>query len=167
VSTAIWLIVAVAFIARILITAAALRNWWLASGIIAGALGVYAAPLAGGVEVVAVLRWMQVMLGVYGAIIIAVGIFAAGYAIPSLLAVSDRSVRWRKALALFVSVVMTALAVDTWLSVAPYHRFLRLDLWFIAGAAAYVALRSSLFEREDGPSPALDDWRAADRRHRQ
>jgi hypothetical protein len=46
VAEAIFLIVAVAFAARIVITAAHVRNWWLASGTAVGALGAYALTIA-------------------------------------------------------------------------------------------------------------------------
>jgi hypothetical protein len=92
--------------------------------------------------------------------------FSFGFGIPLLLATSDSWVRWRKGVALFAGTFLTAFVVDAWLSVAPFHRFLALDLWFIAGAAAYLVLKSPLFERETDPSPALDAWRSSDRRHR-
>lgn len=144
------LIAAVAFAGRLYFSAAALRSWPLAIGTVLVAAAVYLAPLAAGFPV----GRMVAMLGRPFSAVLAPLAFVLGFGIPTLLKRQERAPRTRNAAAVAAGVLTLLFLVDLtfFAQVALWHPFLAPHLWFAAGVALYVALRSDFYDRSPNPA---------------
>ncbi|HEX2833212.1 MAG TPA: hypothetical protein VHW00_09365 [Thermoanaerobaculia bacterium] len=162
---AITLIVVIAFVGRLFLTASALRNWWLACAVVAAALALYALPRWAGISVAAGIRSLIRVAADVGTFLIGAFLIVLGYCVPTFLSWSDRRDRRWKSLALFLAVLSGAFVADLRFGAPDVTPLFSVDLWFGIGLAAFVALRSDVFERgDDSPSPT-ETWQET-RSHR-
>lgn len=157
---AILLIALVAFVGRLVISAAALRNWWMAAAICATALSIYIVPAFAGFSVKNGISKLHAQSGAALPVVLAALGLAIGFAAPTFLARAERRDRRWTALAVFVGVVAAVFIVDLWRieEVALFHRFLSPHFWFVIGVVLFVIFESSFFER--GPAGSgPEEWR--------
>ena len=148
--TVVFLIAAVAFLGRLYFSAAALRSRPFAIGTLLLAAAIYLAPFAAGFPVGRAVA----MLGRPFSVVLAPLAFLLGFGIPALLKRQERGPRIRNAAALAAGVVTLLFVLDLtfFAQVELWHPYLAPHLWFAAGVALYVALRSDFYDRS--PSPA-------------
>ena len=156
---AIFLILAAAFVGRLVLTMAALRNWWLAIGVSAAALGVYSLTYLSGSPIGGWIFALHARIGFAASVVLAAVSCAIGFGVPVFLARTDRRGRRAKMLGVFIGVLASAYVVEVNRSALP-------DLWFAAGVAAFLVVKSRFYESEGDPGPADDWWDREVRRDR-
>ena len=90
-------------------------------------------------------------------VVFAIGMLAIGYSVSLFLDRARYGSRPRNVCALFTGVIASMFIADFFLSrglVQVWHWLLTPDLWFAAGVAAYIVLKSSLYDRS--PEPSLE-----------
>ncbi len=148
--TVVLLIAAAAFLGRLYFSAAALRNWPLAIGTVLLAAAAYCVPLAAGFPVAPALRLLTPPFSA----VLAPLAFLLGFGVPTLLKRQERATRTRNAAAVAAGVFTLLFVLDLtfFAQLALWHPFLAPHLWFAAGVALYVALRSDFYDRSPNPA---------------
>lgn len=153
-TTAVVLIAFAAYIGILARAAIAVRNWLAVAAIVAIAAAIYAVTLVTGLDWGVPVGWLYSVLGFGTTILACAAMFGAGFFVPVMLAGAER-----KRFPLFVALLATLFAFELWRATAWAARywFTRPDLWFAAGVAAYLVVKSRFFEDD----PNTDFPRAA------
>lgn len=130
-TSAIFVIVFVAFAARLVMSAAAIGNAVLAAFVALLAVAAYVAA-------VLILRWSPGALPLW---VLCPLMLALGYAVPAFL--TDPRVR---ALALFAGVLTAAFVAHVWRTTPFLPIYLAPHSWFGVGIAAFLVLKARFFE---------------------
>ena len=132
-STAIFLIVFVAFAARVVQSAASIRNAFIAVALAIVAIGGYVAT-----------RWWLVTLAIRGLLALAITsaiMLVLGYGVPALLLAAERRHRAARMAAFFLGVLTAALAADVWRNTGGLPM-----AFFGVGVACFLIFKARFFE---------------------
>lgn len=149
-STAILLIVFVAFVGRVVLSAMAMRNWLavVALTLLAAAICAGAAYL--GFSLRPSLDFLYRTGGAGMFVLVDAVIFAIGYGVPTMLRhAEERRQKW-SAPALLAAMLLTVFAVVLWwesMRYLPPHVMAEPGTWFIIGAACFVVFQSEFYDR--------------------
>ncbi|HEV7767559.1 MAG TPA: hypothetical protein VGQ76_21335 [Thermoanaerobaculia bacterium] len=148
-SLAIFLIVFVAFAARLVMAAIAIGRWFVAVALVTLGVGIYVALVFLGLSLELPLFALYSMMD-WGVLLLVGAVMAAlGFYLPILLTYSENRLhRWRYA-AFLAAVILTSFVVDLWRVTARIPQpnwFLAPTLWFAAGLGGYVVFHQRFFE---------------------
>lgn len=142
-SLAIFLIVFVAFAARLVMAAIAIGRWFVALALVALGVGVYVALVFLGLSLEQPLFALSSMMGWGALLIVGAVMVALGFYLPILLA------HRRKHAAFLATVFLTSFVVDLWRVAARIpqpHWLLAPTIWFAVGLGIYVVFHQRFFE---------------------
>jgi len=162
---AVVLIAAAAYLGRLWFSAKALRSWPLAAAVTILAVALYVLPAFFGFFLAERIARASLTLGPKVSSLLAPLHFVLGFGVPTLLRREERAPRWRNAAAIVLGILTAVFVADaTRFGIALWHYLLDPRLWFAAGVAMYVALRSDFYDRS--PKADVDDFREPPRKRR-